>query len=169
MASVAGASASAARVIVDPVRGDRLVGYVVVDDGVAVDSGAVRESMTAHVPGYMVPDVVVGVGALPLTANGKLDRDALPEPDAVEVEFVAPSSPEEDAVARVFAELVGVDQVSVAESFFDLGGNSLSAARLAARVGDALGWRCRCGTCSTHRASETSLKGSRATRPPCRR
>ncbi|PWD41030.1 hypothetical protein ACN93_21520, partial [Gordonia paraffinivorans] len=86
----------------------------------------------------MVPDVVVGVERLPLTANGKLDREALPAPQFETAEYVAPGSEAEEAVAGVFADLLGVERVSVVESFFDLGGNSLSAARLAARASAAL-------------------------------
>ncbi len=72
--------------------------------------------------------------------NGKLDRKALPEPEFAEAEYVAPASPPaEEAVAAVYADLLGLDRVGVTESFFDLGGNSLSAARLAARVSAALG------------------------------
>uniref|UniRef100_UPI001FFA836B condensation domain-containing protein n=1 Tax=Gordonia paraffinivorans TaxID=175628 RepID=UPI001FFA836B len=90
------------------------------------------------VPGYMVPDVVVGVERLPLTANGKLDREALPAPQFETAEYVEPGSEAEAAVAGVFADLLGVERVSVVDSFFDLGGNSLLAARLAARASAAL-------------------------------
>ncbi|WP_443667744.1 amino acid adenylation domain-containing protein, partial [Gordonia paraffinivorans] len=138
LAAVPSAAAAAARVITDAVRGDQLVGYLVVGAGQDVDSAAVRSAVAEHVPGYMVPDVVVGVERLPLTANGKLDREALPAPQFETAEYVAPGSEAEEVVAGVFADLLGVERVSVVESFFDLGGNSLSAARLAARASAAL-------------------------------
>ncbi|NED67112.1 hypothetical protein G3I15_39910, partial [Streptomyces sp. SID10244] len=68
-----------------------------------------------------------------------LDRRALPEPDfAGAGEFVAPSGPLEQTVAQVFADVLGADRISVTDSFFDVGGNSLSATRVAARVAEAL-------------------------------
>ncbi|MDH3011626.1 amino acid adenylation domain-containing protein [Gordonia alkanivorans] len=78
---------------------------------------------------------------MPLTSSGKVDRKALPAPVFEAVEYVAPSSDAEERVAAVFATLLDVERVSVAESFFDLGGNSLSAMRLVARVSDVLGVR----------------------------
>ncbi|MFV3116267.1 non-ribosomal peptide synthase/polyketide synthase [Gordonia amicalis] len=139
LAALPTAAAAAARVITDAVRGDQLVGYLVVGAGEDLDTAAVRSAMAEHVPGYMVPDAVVAVERLPLNHNGKLDRKALPEPEFVEAEYVAPASPAEETVAAVYVELLGLERVGVTESFFDLGGNSLLAARLAARVSAALG------------------------------
>ncbi|NKY66083.1 amino acid adenylation domain-containing protein, partial [Gordonia rubripertincta] len=139
LAAMPTASAAAARVITDAVRGDQLVGYLVLGADADVDAAQVRSAMAEHVPGYMVPDAVVAVERLPLNHNGKLDRNALQAPEFAETEYVAPASPAEESVAAVYAELLGLEQVSVTESFFDLGGNSLLAARLAARVSAALG------------------------------
>ncbi|WP_454165032.1 non-ribosomal peptide synthase/polyketide synthase [Gordonia iterans] len=135
-----GVVGAAAAVVSDSARGDLLIGYVVADDGVTVDPAAVREWAGSRVPRYMVPDLVVVLGALPLTANGKLDRGALPAPvfDGGG-EYAAPASAAEEAVAAVFAKVLGVERVSVTESFFDSGGNSLSAMRVVARAGEALG------------------------------
>ncbi|MCB1297175.1 MAG: amino acid adenylation domain-containing protein, partial [Gordonia sp.] len=140
MLTADGVVGAAARIVGGP-SGDTLVGYVVADTGADVDPVAVQESAGRVVPAYMVPTVVLVVDALPLTANGKLDRDALPEPDfgSVGDAFVAPVTPGEAALADVFAEVLGLDEVSVTASFFDMGGNSLSAMRLAARAADALG------------------------------
>nr|WP_161928687.1 non-ribosomal peptide synthetase [Gordonia crocea] len=135
-----GVRGAAASVVVDPHRGDLLVGYVTVDPGAPVDPAQVREAAAAAVPRYMVPDLVMVVDRLPLTGNGKLDRKALPKADfnTAPTEYEAPATPAEEAVAAVFAEVLGVDQVSVTESFFDVGGNSLSAMRIVARAGAAL-------------------------------
>ena len=79
---------------------------------------------------------------LPLTPVGKLDTAALPAPVlAVVGEFVEPATDVERTVAQVFAQVLGVERVGATDSFFDLGGNSLSATRLVARVSEALGWR----------------------------
>ncbi|WP_159067541.1 non-ribosomal peptide synthetase [Gordonia iterans] len=136
-----GVTGAAATVIVDSQRGDALIGYVVADAGVELDVQAIREQAGKHVPRYMIPDLVMVVDQLPLTANGKLDRKALPAPDFGRVleEYVAPEGAAEEALAAVFADVLGLDQVSVTASFFDAGGNSLSAMRVVARAGDALG------------------------------
>ncbi len=77
----------------------------------------------------------------PLTPGGKLDRAALPAPEflSTTAEFRAPATPEEQAVARVFADVLGVERIGLDDSFFDLGGNSLVATRVVARVNAALG------------------------------
>ncbi|MGB6244823.1 amino acid adenylation domain-containing protein, partial [Gordonia sp. (in: high G+C Gram-positive bacteria)] len=136
----AGVSGAAARVVEVPGRGELLIGYVVGDDGDEIDPSSVRSAVGRAVPGYMVPDQVVAVDTLPLTANGKLDRKALPIPESLTGlgEFVAPVGDIEAGIAAVFADVLGLEQVSVVESFFDLGGNSLSATRVVARVGQAL-------------------------------
>ncbi|MFZ2178158.1 MAG: condensation domain-containing protein, partial [Rhodococcus sp. (in: high G+C Gram-positive bacteria)] len=85
-------------------------------------------------PEYLVPNVVVPVEAFTLTANGKLDRDALPEPAVVVHDVHAPHGPIEEVVAGVFAELLGGIEIGTGRSFFDLGGNSLIATRVAARL-----------------------------------
>ncbi|MFT4199145.1 amino acid adenylation domain-containing protein, partial [Gordonia sp. (in: high G+C Gram-positive bacteria)] len=135
---VPGVRGAAANVVTDPHRGDLLIGYITSDGD--LDPQEVREAAAASVPRYMVPDLVMTVDRLPLTANGKLDRKALPTADfaAVPAEYTPPASPDEEAVATVFADVLGLEQVSVTESFFDYGGNSLSAMRVVARAGEAL-------------------------------
>ncbi|MGW9266472.1 amino acid adenylation domain-containing protein, partial [Gordonia terrae] len=139
--AVPGVSAAAARVVDIPGRGEQLIGYLVRTAENAVDTAEVRRIAGRAVPSYMIPDQIVDLETLPLTANGKLDREALPAPDSATVveDVVAPAGPQETAVAQVFAEVLGVDEIGVTTSFFDLGGNSLSATRLASRVADALG------------------------------
>nr|WP_274378029.1 non-ribosomal peptide synthetase [Gordonia neofelifaecis] len=138
--SVDGVTGAAARIVTDRHRGDLLIGYVVGDAGATLDVADVREAAGTRVPRYMVPDLVIAVDRLPLTANGKLDRKALPLPDFTgsATEFAAPANRVEEAIAGVFADLLGAESISVTESFFDLGGNSLAATRLAARVAAVL-------------------------------
>ncbi|TLF82504.1 non-ribosomal peptide synthetase [Nocardia cyriacigeorgica] len=135
----------------DARTGDRLVAYLVPDSDAdnsrhraqgssptAVDVSAVKSALAAALPSYMVPSAFVVLDALPLTVNGKLDRKALPEPEFEAREFRAPSTPTEEAVAGVFAEVLGTEQVGADDDFFALGGNSLLATQVAARLGAAL-------------------------------
>ncbi|MHC3002885.1 amino acid adenylation domain-containing protein, partial [Gordonia sp. GN26] len=139
LAAMPEAAAAAARVIEDPDRGDQLVGYLVVAPGEDVDAAVVRSAMAAHVPGYMVPDAVVGVERLPLTANGKLDRKALPKPVFESgVEYVPPADDTERALVDVFTAVLGLEDISVTESVFDVGGNSLIAAQIVGRACEVL-------------------------------
>ncbi|MEV6561061.1 amino acid adenylation domain-containing protein [Nocardia sp. NPDC051756] len=121
----------------DPRTGDRLIGYLV-PAGADLDVAQVKSALTAGLPSYMVPAAFVVLDALPLNANGKLDRKALPEPEFEAQAFRAPSTPIEEIVASVYAEVLGVDQVGADDDFFGLGGNSLLATQVAARIGAAL-------------------------------
>ncbi|GAB19825.1 putative non-ribosomal peptide synthetase [Gordonia effusa NBRC 100432] len=133
-----GVIGAAARVVELAGRGEQLIGYVVTDGAEIPDTQRLRSAVGQIVPGYMVPDQIVIVERLPLTANGKLDRKALPLPDFEQsgAEYVAPESGVEEAIAAVFAEVLGVERVSVVDSFFDLGGNSLSATRVVSGAHD---------------------------------
>ncbi|WP_433713442.1 amino acid adenylation domain-containing protein [Nocardia sp. CA-084685] len=119
----------------DQRTGDRLVAYLVGDD---IDVAQVKSALVHVLPSYMVPAAYVVLAALPRNANGKLDRKALPAPEFETQVFRAPSTPIEEIVARVFAEVLGVDRVGIDDDFFALGGNSLIATQVAARLGAAL-------------------------------
>ncbi|WP_142254574.1 condensation domain-containing protein, partial [Mycobacterium colombiense] len=99
---------------------------------------AVRQQLSAWLPEYMVPTHIVALDEFPMTSSGKLDRKALPAPVFAATAFRAPSTETEKIVAGVFAEVLGLDRVGVDDSFFDLGGDSLSAMRLIAAVNAGL-------------------------------
>ncbi len=100
---------------------------------------ALREHLSGRLPEAMLPAVFVPLERLPLTATGKTDRAALPWPPPAEAEFQAPRTPTEEALARIWAETLGVERVGVHDSFFALGGYSLLAAQAVARVREAFG------------------------------
>ncbi|GAB3488159.1 non-ribosomal peptide synthase/polyketide synthase [Amycolatopsis cihanbeyliensis] len=114
----------------------RLVGYLVLD---GVDVPAVRDWAGTRLPSYLMPAVFVVLDRLPLTANGKLDRSALPAVTVGDGEYVAPSSPVEETVAEIWAEVLELTRVSVREDFFALGGHSLAAVQVIARLRRAFG------------------------------
>ncbi|MFI2475733.1 amino acid adenylation domain-containing protein [Nocardia xishanensis] len=106
-----------------------------------IDLDALKTSLAQRLPSYMVPSALVVLDALPRTANGKLDRNALPAPDIRAGRFREPNTPTERVVADTFGELLGVPRVGLDDNFFALGGNSLIATRIAARLGAALDTR----------------------------
>ena len=115
--------------------GDRLVAYVCG----SADEAAVRAHVESELPAYMAPSAYVRLARLPLSRNGKLDRSALPDPAAPTSEIVPAHGETEIAVARIFAEVLGVPEVGVTTSWFELGGNSLTATQVVARMGAELG------------------------------
>ena len=119
----------------------QLVAYVVGDSG-SIDRRELRDSVAERLPDYMVPALYVVLDALPLTPNGKLDREALPEPgaeDSARGGGRAAESAQEQLLAGLFAETLGVPEVGVDDDFFELGGHSLLATRLVSRVRSTLG------------------------------
>src|SRR5690606_32134905 len=122
--------------------GDELVAYAVAERADALDTDDILAGLRRTLPGYMVPSVLVQLAELPLNVNGKIDRKALPAPPERPVNPAAETRPRtatEQLLAEIFAEVLGLDDVGVADSFFDLGGNSLSAARAVARITADLG------------------------------
>ncbi|MCX4099339.1 AMP-binding protein, partial [Nocardia sp. alder85J] len=121
--------------------GDQLVGYVVPAGESVVDADRLRSGLARRLPAYMVPAAVVVLEALPLNASGKLDRRGLPVPSFAAAVFRAPATMVEQAVAGVVAAVLGVEAaggVGLDDDFFALGGNSLLATQVAARLGAAL-------------------------------
>jgi thioester reductase-like protein len=112
----------------------RLVGYVT---GTA-DPAEARAALAQRLPAYMVPAAVVVLQELPLTPNGKLDSRALPAPEYTAGEYRAPGNPTEEILAGIYAQVLGVERVGVDDSFFDLGGDSLSAMRVITAINTAL-------------------------------
>ncbi|MCL6672170.1 non-ribosomal peptide synthetase [Streptomyces panaciradicis] len=106
----------------------------------APDAAVLRTHLAERLPDYMIPSVCIPLDRLPLSPNGKLDHKALPAPDLTPATpFRAPGSPREEALARLFAEVLGVDRVGVDDGFFALGGHSLLATRLITRARAELG------------------------------
>ena len=112
----------------------RLVGYVT---GTA-DPAQLRRALARRLPTYMVPAAVVVIPDLPLTVNGKLDTRVLPVPDYAAAKYRDPATPTEDMLAGIYARVLGVERVGVDDSFFDLGGDSLSAMRLVVAINTGL-------------------------------
>jgi mycobactin peptide synthetase MbtE len=123
-----------------PHLGKSLIAYVTSAAGDIVDIDRIKTRVAAALPDYMIPAAYVIVDEIPVTANGKLDRAALPAPEiGPAVEYRAPVTETERAVAALFADLLGADEVGCDDSFFSLGGHSLLATKLVAAVREACG------------------------------
>nr|VFJ86437.1 MAG: amino acid adenylation domain-containing protein/thioester reductase domain-containing protein [Candidatus Kentron sp. LFY] len=134
-------------VVVDP-RGEgtdkRLVAWLVAQ---TEDRATLRDALRAHLrqslPDWMVPSIFVFMDSFPLTPNGKIHRQALPDPDAGDLgsttEYIAPRTEAEAEMARLWAEVLGVDKVGLHDNFFDLGGHSVLAIQLTSQIKEQLG------------------------------
>ncbi|RSM55254.1 non-ribosomal peptide synthetase [Amycolatopsis sp. WAC 01376] len=125
---------------------NRLVAYVVGTGGTRVPADRLLPPLREQLPGYLVPDVVVGLPSLPVSPNGKIDRVALPTPEEEHAGRAAgrePLTPTEIILAELFAEVLGVSSVGVEDSFFEIGGHSLLATRLVSRIRERLKIRLR--------------------------
>ncbi|TCP59201.1 amino acid adenylation domain-containing protein [Tumebacillus sp. BK434] len=121
--------------VYEPNVGDkRLAAYVVPAHGVDFDESALRQELKGRLPGYMLPSVFVALERLPLTRNGKVDLQALPEPQQAVSELMAePRNQDEAWGADLFAELLGT-RVGITDNFFERGGHSLAATRAISRL-----------------------------------
>ncbi|ROO88886.1 amino acid adenylation domain-containing protein [Actinocorallia herbida] len=116
--------------------GKRLVAYAVPHEGLSPEPDDLRAYLAAQLPSYMVPVAVVVLDAFPLNGSGKLDRAALPAPGFTLTGRPA-ATPDEERLCAVFAEILGLDTVAADVGFFDLGGDSIAALRLASRAKEA--------------------------------
>lgn len=122
----------------DSVDSQRLVAYVVLHTEQTLAITELRDFLESKLPNYMVPSAFVILEALPLTPNGKIDRKALRVPEVTQLlsesDFIAPSTPIEEMLAGIWAEVLGIDKVGIHNNFFELGGHSLVATRVISQV-----------------------------------
>ena len=115
------------------------MGYIVARAG-EVEIGDLRAYLERRLPAYMVPAALVVLERLPLSLNGKLERTALPAPDWEKLghahRYVEPQTPVEELLAKVWAQVLGLEQVGIHDNFFELGGHSLLATQMISRVRD---------------------------------
>ncbi len=115
--------------------GMRLIAYVSARGSQAVDAAVLRERLLQRLPDYMVPAAIMVLDAVPLNANGKVDRKALPDPELASGSvYAAPEGEVETALAALWAEVLEVTQVGRNDNFFELGGHSLSLLAVQSRV-----------------------------------
>ena len=116
----------------------RLVAYLVLKDGLTETASGLRQFLKLRLPAYFTPSSFVILESLPLTPNGKIDRRALPAPGKHDIdvggEYVAPSTPIEEEVARIFCEALEVEKIGVYDNFFALGGHSLLVTQVVSQV-----------------------------------
>ncbi|MCP5015980.1 MAG: non-ribosomal peptide synthetase, partial [Ketobacter sp.] len=118
------------------VRNEQLVSYIVAQSDVSTDQ--VRAQLRNSLPDYMIPSTVTILDRWPLTPNGKIDRNALPDPESNgRPPYVAPRTATEEKLVEIWSEVLGVEHIGVHDSFFDLGGHSLLAARAVAKFRQA--------------------------------
>ena len=119
----------------------RLVAYIVTESGELLPQQDLRQFLKSKLPSYMVPTAFVMLDALPLTANSKIDRRALPSPEMAMIadgELILPRTPIEEALTEIWCEILGLKQISMYDNFFELGGHSLLATRVVSRVREVL-------------------------------
>jgi amino acid adenylation domain-containing protein len=121
----------------DQLGDKQIIAYVVPEEAEKPDIAGLREGLKRVLPHYMLPQAFVALESMPMTRNGKIDRRALPAPDqsaAKSQEFVKPRTAMEQALAAIWTEVLGVEQISATNNFFHLGGNSLKTTQVVARI-----------------------------------
>jgi len=119
-----------------------LVAYVVLAAGAKLDAGELRDHLRKRLPDYMVPSEFVSISSVPVTANGKLNRAALPTPNGSRPHaeaYVEPRTPVEEELVKILAPLLKLQRVGVNDNFFLLGGHSLLGTQLIARISETFG------------------------------
>jgi acyl-coenzyme A synthetase/AMP-(fatty) acid ligase/acyl carrier protein len=143
MLDVEGVKQAAAVARVDPLGNTCVVGYVSWSRSPTGGTQFLRSKLTACLPSHSVPSIIMELPALPATSQGKLDRRELPEPNwhrrANMGAPIAPRTPVERTLAGIWSEVLGLDAVGITDRFLDLGGDSLQAGRIVARVNSAFG------------------------------
>jgi len=141
LGAIAGVKETAVATIEDNSGEGRLVAYLSFASGRRQNVSVLRRQLAKQLPQYMVPTAFVFMDELPRQPTGKIDRQALPKPDGsrpqLDVDVVAPRTPVEARLGGIWSEVLGVEPVGMADDFLDLGGTSLAAARILARVRDA--------------------------------
>ncbi len=127
--------------VYEPAPGDkRLAAYLVTEEDFMPSVSKLRDFLKKKMPEFMVPSVFIFIDALPITPNGKLDRNALPKPDqgrqVPDADFVAPCSQAENLLADIWGNVLKIDRVGVHDNFFELGGNSLLAVMAVSKVNE---------------------------------
>ncbi|MFA0960204.1 amino acid adenylation domain-containing protein [Roseivirga sp. BDSF3-8] len=113
----------------------QLIAYVVTDE--APDGKALHAKLQEYLPDYMIPRVFVPISEIPLTSNGKIDKNALPKPQAgigTQEKYVAPSTETEEKITAIWQEVLGIDKIGVKDNFFELGGNSLDLVKITSKI-----------------------------------
>jgi acyl carrier protein len=122
----------------DHVQASQLVAYYTATE--EVDEKELRNYLASLLPDYMLPVQYIHLEALPLTINGKIDHDALPQPDSIrpvlQVDYVAPRSDMEEMIAGLWSEILGINKIGVFDNFIKIGGDSLSGIRLMAKLNE---------------------------------
>jgi len=117
-----------------------LMAYYVADE--TIERGALQQYLAERLPAYMIPSQMVVMEAFPLTPNGKIDRAALPSPDTIPAtrvaDYAAPENEIEEILVHIWEEVLHLEQVGIQDNFIELGGNSLAAIRVMARINEAL-------------------------------
>src|SRR5262249_16667218 len=133
---------AAAVVVLEEARNTRLVGYVV-GDPQAANTGVLRSYLRQRLPAYMVPSAIVTMEKLPLTPNGKIDLAVLPAPDLSKSEMadqpLEVTDGIEEILASIWADVLGVEKISLFDDFFDQGGHSLLATQVVSRIREIFG------------------------------